>query len=84
MPTLFGNCKMGESVTLAMIMGAQAVLLAAMARPRFKCLPDPETGRCICLSGCSEVPLQDSHDAVDAHEYVVGGGQKVLWVTSKT
>ncbi len=74
---------MGESVTLAMIMGAQAVLLAAIARLRFKCLPDPESGRCVCLSGCSEVPLQDSHDAVDAHEYVVGGGQQVLFVSSK-
>ncbi len=74
---------MGERVTLAMIMGSHAVLLAAIARLRFKCLPEPETGRCVCLSGCSEVPLQDSHDAVDAHEYIVGGGHKVLLVSSK-
>ena len=66
-----------------MIMGGQAVLLAIISRLRFRCLPDPETGRCVCVSGCSEVPLQDSHDAVDAHEYVVGGEQKVLLVSSK-
>ena len=75
---------MSESVTLAVIMGAQAVLLAMIARLRFKCFPDPETGRCTLLSGCSEVPLTDSHDSVDAHEYVIGSGQKVLLVTSKT
>ena len=34
-------------------------------------------------SGCSEVPLQDSHDQVDAHEYTVGG-QRILLVTPKT
>ena len=73
---------MSESVTLAVIMGAQAVLLAAISRLRFKCFPD-ENNRCVCLSGCSEVPLQDSHDSVDAHEYVVGTS-KVLLVTSKT
>ncbi len=75
---------MTETVTLALIMGGQAVLLAVISRLRFRCLPDPETGRCVCLSGCSEFPLQDSHEAVDAHEYVVGGGNKVLLVSSKT
>ncbi len=75
---------MTESVTLALIMGGQAVLLAAISRLRFRCLPD-ESGRCVCLSGCSEMPLPDSHEqAVDAHEYVVGGGNKVLLVSSKT
>ena len=75
---------MSESVTLALIMGGQAVLLAMISRLRFRCFPDPETGRCTCLSGCSEVPLQDSHEAVDAHEFTVGGGNKVLLVSSKT
>ncbi len=74
---------MSESVTLAVIMGSQAVLLAIIGRLRYRCFPDPETGRCVCASGCSEIPLQDSHVAVDAHEYVVGGGNKVLLV-SKT
>ncbi len=74
---------MGD-VSLAIIMTAQAVLLAAIARLRFKCFPETETGRCTCLSGCSEVPLQDSHDLVDAHEYTIGNGQRVLLVSSKT
>ena len=75
---------MSESVTLAFIKGGQAVLLAIISRLRYRCFPDPETGKCMCLSGCSEVPLTDSHEAVDAHEYVVGGGNKVLLVSSKS
>ena len=74
---------MTESVTLALIMGGQAVLLAALARLRFRCLLD-DTGKCICLSGCSEVPLQTSHDSVDAHEYTVGDGSRVLLVSAKS
>ena len=74
--------RMDQSVTLALIMGGQAVLLAVISRLRFRCLPD-ETGRCVCKSGCSEYPLQDSQEAVDAHEFTVGDGQKVLLVSSK-
>ena len=65
------------------IMGVQAIMLAVISRLRFRCLPD-ESGKCTCLSGCSEVPLTDSHDCVDAHEYTVGSGQKVLLVSGKT
>ena len=65
------------------IMGAQAILLALIGRLRFRCVPDPQTGDCVVSSGCSEVPLQDSHDQVDAHEYTVGG-QRILLVTPKT
>ena len=75
--------QMDQSVTLALIMGGQAVLLAVISRLRFRCLPDPETGRCVCRSGCSEYPLADSQEAVDAHEFTVGDGQKVLLVSSK-
>ena len=75
---------MGESALLASIMGAQAVLLGIIARLRFRVFPDPETGRCTCLSGCSEVPLTDSHEAVDCHEHEVGQGQKILVVSAKT
>lgn len=82
-PIMSSNYKMSESVTLALIMGGQAVLLAVISRLRFRCLPDPETGRCVCKSGCSEYPLQDSQEAVDAHEFTVGDGQKVLLVSSK-
>ncbi len=73
-----------SSLSLALVMAGQAIGLAALARLRFKCLPDTETGRCICLSGCSEVPLQDSHEQVDAHEYTVGDGKKVLLVSAKS
>ena len=64
-------------------MGVQAIMLAVISRLRFRCLPD-ESGNCRCLSGCSEVPLTDSHDRVDAHEYTIGSGQKVLLVSGKT
>ena len=74
---------MTESVILATIMGGQAVLLAMITRLRFRCLPD-ENGKCVCLSGCSEVPLIDSHEAVEAQEYVIGSGQKVLLVSGKS
>ena len=73
---------MSESITLALIMGGQACLLAIISRLRFRCMPD-ETGRCVCRSGCGEVPLADSQEAVDAHEFTVGDGQKVLLVSAK-
>ena len=74
---------MGESVLLATIMGAQAVLLGIVSRLRFRIFPDPETGKCTCLSGCSEVPLTDNHEAVDCHEDEVGQGQNVWWSPRK-
>ena len=64
------------------IMGVQAVLLALIARLRWRCLPD-ENGKCICLSGCTEAQLV-SGDSVVAHEYEVGNGQKVLVISSKS
>ena len=70
---------MVESVLLASIMGAQAVLLGIVSRLRFRIFPDPETGKCTCLSGCSEVPLTDSHEAVDCHEHEVGGATRMRW-----
>ena len=75
---------MGDSLGLAALMAAQGIMLAIVARLRFRCLPDPVTGKCICLSGCSEVPLTDTHEGIDAKQYEVGGGQKVLLVSSKT
>ena len=74
---------MGDT-SLAIIMGAQAVFLAVISRLRFRCLPDPDSGKCFCLSGCSEVPLTDSHEGVDAHEYTVSDGKKVLLVSAKS
>ena len=64
------------------IMGVQAVLLALINRLRWRCLPD-ENGNCICLSGCTEAQLV-SGDSVDAHEYEVGNGQKVLVISAKS
>ncbi len=64
------------------IMCAQAIALALIRRLRWRCLPD-ESGKCICLSGCTDAQLV-SGDTVDAHEYEVRNGQKVLVVSAKT
>ena len=63
------------------IMGIQAISLALINRLRFRCDPD-ENNRCVCRSGCTEHSLLDA-GAVDAHEFTVGDGQKVLLVSSK-
>ena len=72
------------SLGLAALMAGQAILLALISRLRFRCMPDPETGRCVVTSGCSEVPLVDQHEMIDVKQYEVGSGQKVLLVSSKT
>ncbi len=64
------------------IMGAQAIALALISRLRWRCFPD-EDGTCICMSGCTESQLV-SGDSVDAHEYEVGNGQRVLVVSAKS
>ena len=64
------------------IMGAQAILLALIGRLRWRCLPD-ENGKCIISSGCTEGTLVNG-DSVDAHEYEVGNGQKVLVISAKS
>ena len=64
------------------IMGVQAVMLAMNNRQRWRCLPGDD-GKCICLSGCTEAQLV-SGDSVDAHEYEVGNGQKVLVISAKS
>ena len=65
----------------ALIASGSSIVLAIISRLRFRCFPN-EQGRCTCLSGCSEVPLTNNDDAIDAHEYDLNG-QKVLLVTSK-
>ena len=72
------------SLGLAALMAGQAILLALIGRLRFRCMPDQETGRSVVSSGCSEVPLIDQHELIDARLYEVGSGQKVLLVSSKT
>ena len=63
------------------IMGVQAIALALISRLRWRCLPD-ESGKCICMSGCTEGQLVSS-DSVDAHEYEVGNGQRALLVAAR-
>ena len=66
------------------IMGAQAIALALIARLRWRCFPDAETGRCTMVSGCTEHSMVPSSDTVHAEEFVVGSDQRVLLVSSKT
>ena len=75
---------MSESISLALVMGGQAVLLALISRIRWRCFPDAETGRCTMVSGCTEAQLVPSADSIDCQEFVVGKDQKVLVVSSKS
>ena len=67
---------------LPAISAGQAIAITLINRLRWRCLPD-ENGKCICLSGCTEAQLVSS-DSVDAHEYEVGNGQKVLVISAKS
>ena len=70
-----------EPVLLAsLISSGSAIVLALIARLRWRCMPDKD-GKCICQSGCSEVPLTDAQEEVICHEYDLNG-QKVLLVSS--
>ena len=64
------------------IMGVQAIALALIARLRWRCCPDPDTGRCTMVSGCTEHALTESGGGVDAAEFVIND-QKLLLVSSK-
>ena len=73
-----------ESVALVGITSVTSILLAVISRIRAKCVPDTETGRCICKSACSDVPIDHHSDEeleVSLHE--LGGERRVLLVTSK-
>ena len=63
------------------IMGAQAICLALISRLRWRCFPDPETGRCQMVSGWTEHSLAEA-GGVDAQEFVIAD-QKVLLVRGK-
>ena len=65
--------------TLAVVMAAQAVLLALVSRVRWRCHEDGT-----CTSGCTEQSLVPSSDAIDCQEFVVGNDQRVLVVSSKS
>ena len=70
------------TVTISIVMAAQAALLACISRLRFRCVPD-ENGRCVVSSGCSEVPLPgaDEEDIV-THMYDLNG-RNALIVTAR-
>ena len=73
-----------EPVIVASIVASLSSLAAqALARLRWRCVPD-ETGRCRCLSACSDVPLvhKEDRDELVVTEYEMGG-RKVLLVTAK-
>ena len=70
-----------EPVLLAsLISSGSAIVLAIINRLRFRCMPDKD-GKCVCQSGCSEVPLTDAQEDVVCHEYDLNG-QRVLLVSS--
>ena len=69
---------MGD-ISLAIVMAAQAVLLALVSRVRWRCHEDGT-----CTSGCTEQSLVPSSDSVHAEEFVIGSDQRVLLVSSKT
>ena len=73
-----------EAALLAsLISSGSAIALAVISRLRFRCMPDKETGKCVCLSGCSEVPLpgQDEEEIV-THTYDLNG-RTALIVTAR-
>ena len=63
------------------IVAANSVALALIARLRWRCYPDPDTGRCQMVSGCTEHSLTEN-SGVDAQEFVIAD-QKVLLVSGK-
>mgnify|MGYP003325869035 CR=1 FL=1 len=73
-----------SEISLALVMASQAVFLALISRVRWRCFPDPETGRCTMVSGCTDQSLMPSSDSVQAEEFVIGADQRVLLVNAKT
>ena len=67
----------------SLISSGSAIILAIISRLRFRCLPDRETGRCVCQSGCSEVPLPDQdHEEITTHLHDLNG-RAALIVTAR-
>ena len=73
-----------EPVLLAsLISSGSAIVLAVISRLRFRCLPDKETGKCVCMSGCSEhqLPGADEEEIV-CHPYDLNG-RTALVITAR-
>ena len=67
----------------SLISSGSAIILAIISRLRFRCMPDRETGKCVCQSGCSEVPLPDQdHEEITTHQYDLNG-RSTLIVTAR-
>ncbi len=72
-----------SETSLALIMGAQAVLLALISRVRWRCYQDDE-GACRMVSGCTEFSLSENHSEVVTEEHELSNGARVLVVSTKT
>ena len=70
-----------EPVLLAScISSGSAILLAIISRLRFRCMPDRETGKCICQS---EVPLPGAdEEEIVTHMHDLNG-RSALIVTAR-
>ncbi len=72
-----------EPVLLVLLSTMGSLAAQALARLRWRCIPD-EGGKCRCMSGCSDVPLEhrDEHQ-LDLQEFELGG-RRALLVTART
>ena len=67
----------------SLISSGSAICLAVISRLRFRCMPDRETGECVCQSGCSEVPLPGADEnEIVTHQYDLTG-RSALIVTAR-
>ena len=66
----------------SLISSGSAIILAVISRLRFRCLPDRETGKCVCQSGCSEVPLPDQdHEEITTNLRDLNGNAALIVTT---
>ena len=66
----------------ALIASGSSIVLAIISRLRFRCLPDKD-GKCVCQSGCSEVPLPGAdEEEIVCHQYDLNG-RTALVVTAR-
>ena len=67
----------------ALIASGSRIVLAIISRLRFRCMPDRETQKCVCQSGCSEVPLPGAdEEEIVCHQYDLNG-RTALLVTAR-
>ena len=72
-----------EPVLLASALSSSsAILLAIISRLRFRCLPDKD-GKCVCQSGCSEVPLPGADEEETVCQQYDLNGRTALVVTAR-